>query len=139
CALPICTDATAREMERLATLERTAAAAATRRSECEREWLAGRLAVLGATRRALASSQEEAGRLEPLTETWRSFATFPLEREERVTALGGELRQLEEVSAEAQRRWNEARERLRAAERRRTEITTSIRALGRVPRLERED
>ncbi|MEA2618888.1 MAG: hypothetical protein QOE72_4671 [Chloroflexota bacterium] len=133
------TDSTAREMERLATLERTAAAAAARRSECEREWLTGRLAVLGATRRALAIAQEEAGRLETLTETWRGFANFPVECEERVTALGGELRQLEEVAGQAQRRWNDARERIRAAERRRAEIATSIRALGRVPRLDRDD
>jgi hypothetical protein len=133
------TEATAREMERLGALERTAASAAARRSECEREWLAGRLAVLGATRRALATAQEEAGRLETLTETWRGFATFPVECEERVTALGGELRQLEEVAADAQRRWNDARERLHAAERRRVEIATSIRALGRVPRLDRDD
>ena len=132
-------DATAREMDRLTGLERSAAAAAARRSECEREWLAGRLAVLGATRRALASGQEEAARLEALIEGWRGFATFPLEREERVTALGGELRQLEEVSAEAERRWGAARERLRAAECRRVEIATSIRALGRVPRMEAKD
>jgi hypothetical protein len=133
------TEATAREMDRLSGLERTAAAAAARRNECEGEWLAGRLAVLGATRRALAAGQEEAARLETITETWRSFAVFPVECEERVIALGGELRQLEEVSSEAQRRWNDARERLRAAERRRVEISTAIRALGRVPRLERDD
>lgn len=132
-------DATAREMDRLTGLERSAAAAAARRTECEREWLAGRLAVLGATRRALASGQEEAARLEALIEGWRGFATFPLEREERVTALGGELRQLEEVSAEAERRWSAARERLRATECRRIEIATSIRALGRVPRIEAGD
>src|SRR5205807_2340302 len=57
----------------------------------------------------------------------------------RLRRVEGELRQLEEVSAEAERRWGTARERLRAAECRRVEIATSIRALGRVPRMEAKD
>ena len=127
------------ERERLRALEERAAAAAGLRGERERAWLVGRLAQLAAHRQELVDALEAQERLEAVIDGCRRHAAFPVEREERVTALGGELRQATIEAAEAGERWRLASQRLRDVERRRMELATSIRALGRVPRVTSAD
>ncbi|HEV3125361.1 MAG TPA: AAA family ATPase [Candidatus Dormibacteraeota bacterium] len=124
-----------REQERLAGLEESAAAAERKRVDAECAWLAGRLAATQAQRRELATALEESQRLRERIGGWQRFAGFPMDREERVTALGGELRQALEAEAAAASRWEETRDRLFEIERRRDELASAITALGRVPRI----
>src|SRR5581483_8079718 len=62
-------------------------------AELERAWLLGRLAAIAAQRRELAEALDEERRLDAVVAEWAAFAGFPVELEERVNALGGELAQ----------------------------------------------
>ncbi|TMC51178.1 MAG: hypothetical protein E6J14_01720 [Chloroflexi bacterium] len=128
-----------REQDRLHQLEQAAAAADEQRLTCERDWLVGRLAALWAQRRELAAAVAEAEHLESVIAAWSPFTTFPIELEERVVSLGAELSVAVAASDEAAARWQQTAERLREIEARRLEITTSLRALGRVPRVQPGD
>lgn len=123
------------EQERLRDLEATAMEAAERRGAAERAWLVGRLAALAAQRAELSSAQAEAERLVTACQEWAVFADFPVDREDRVVAIAGSLRQAGEAVEEAAARWSAGRDRLRLVERRRREIATSLRALGGAPRV----
>jgi len=129
-------EAAGRDQDRLRLLDEAAAAAERTQVECERAWLVGRLAAIAAQRRELASAREDEGRLQGVAETWAPWATFPYELEERVVSLGGELAEAIALDRTAAAAWEQARERIEAIERRRLEIITSLRALGRAPRVE---
>ncbi|HXA28560.1 MAG TPA: AAA family ATPase, partial [Candidatus Angelobacter sp.] len=129
------TDAVGREQDRLRRLEERAAEAETRQAECERAWLLGRLAAISAQRRELADASDEEGRLDAVAAAWSEFAAFPVELEERVSTLSGELAQAVALDRTAAARWAEAEERLAAIERRRLEVFTALRALGLAPRV----
>jgi hypothetical protein len=128
-------DAVGREHDRLRRLDEVAAQAERQRSECERAWLVGRLAAIAAQRRELALASEDEARLETVVVGWSSYADFPMELEERVSALGGELAQAIALDRQAAARWAEAEERLAAIEKRRLEVFTALRALGLAPRV----
>ena len=129
-------DAAGRDQDRLRRLDEAAAAAERRQLDCERAWLVGRLAAIAAQQRDLAAAREDEHRLQAVAEGWAAWATFPLELEERVVALGGELAEALALDRTASAAWAAAEERLRAIERRRLEVFTSLRALGLVPRVE---
>ncbi|HZS16229.1 MAG TPA: AAA family ATPase [Candidatus Dormibacteraeota bacterium] len=129
------TDAVGREQDRLRHLEELAAEAERRQAECERAWLVGRLAAITAQRRELADALEEERRLDEVVAGWSGYAAFPLELEERVIAVAGELAQAQALDRQAAARWSEAEQRLEAIEKRRLEIFTALRALGLAPRV----
>jgi recombinational DNA repair ATPase RecF len=131
--------ALASEEQRREELEGMAAAAEERCAEVERAWLEGRLAQLSAHRRELADAALEIARLHECIAEWQAWAGFPLEREERVSALGVELRLALDAEVAARRRWDAAREETRICERRRLEIATAVRALGSAPRVSDAD
>src|SRR5437879_3587659 len=99
------TDALGAEQERLVELERRAAEAEHRSLEAERAWLLGRIGALRTQRRELAAALDESHRLEAVAAEWQRFAIFPVEREERVIALGGQLRQAVEAGGQMTGRW----------------------------------
>jgi len=127
------------EQDRLVELEYRAADAERRRREAECAWLVRRLETLRMQRREVAAAVEEAMRLEAHVNERQAFTTFPLQKEELVIGLGGELRQAIDAEALAAARWETAGERLREIERRRAEVATSIAALGDVPRIDDKD
>jgi hypothetical protein len=128
-------DAVGREQDRLRSLEGLAAEAERRQADAERAWLLGRLAAIAAQRRELADALEEEQRLDAVVAGWSGYAAFPVELEERVSALSGELAQALALDRQAASRWSEASQRLDAIERRRLEIFTALRALGLAPRV----
>lgn len=123
------------EQSRLSGLEAAAAEAEERCREAECAWLSARIAQLATHRDEVAAAAEEAARLEERIAEWQPWAAFPLEREERVTALGVELRLALGAETAARAAWDAAREETRSCERSRLEIATSIRALGSAPRV----
>jgi len=128
-------EAVGREQDRLRTLEDLAVEAERRQAECERAWLVGRLAAIAAQRRDLGEALDEERRLEAVVDEWSPYAAFPVELEERVNALGGELAQALALDRQAAARWGEAEERLAGIEKRRLDIFTALRALGLAPRV----
>jgi flagellar biosynthesis chaperone FliJ len=130
------TDAVGRDQDRLRQLEQLAVDAERHQADCERAWLVGRLAAIAAQRRELADALDEDRRLEMVAAGWTPYASFPLELEERVSALANELAQAIALDRQAAERWAQAEERLAAIERRRLEVFTSLRLLGLAPRVE---
>ena len=117
------------EQDRLRDLEAAAAAAALRLQACDRARLTARLADLVQRGRLLEHAGAEAsGHAAALAETER-FATFPLELEAVVTALGGELTQATLTAAETQARWETARQQQGPLRLRRAEIAAGLDAL----------
>ena len=127
------------EFVRLQELEDAAAGAVAAETARRRDWLEARLTALVAHREERASARAEADRLEASTAGWAAWRSFPVDREERVVATGAELRLARETEVQARQRWDAAREEVRAAERRRAEIGTSIAALGGAPRVDGAD
>ena len=130
------TDAVGRDQDRLRHLEQLAIDAEQSQADCERAWLVGRLAAIAAQRRDLAEAIDEGQRLETVVEGWSAYAAFPLELEERVSTLAGELAQAQALDRQAAERWAQAEQHLAAAERRRLEIFTALRMLGLAPRVD---
>jgi hypothetical protein len=128
-------DGVGRDQDRLRQLEELATHAERRQADCERAWLVGRMAAIGAQQRELGDALDEERRLEAVVDGWSSYACFPLELEDRVSALGGELAQAIAFDRQAAGRWAEAEERHAAIERRRLELFTALRALGLAPRV----
>ena len=117
------------EQERLHDLEVGAAAAAARLQVCDRARLTARLADLVQRGRLLEQAGAEAsGHATALVDTER-FATFPLELEPVVTALGGELTQATLTAAETQARWETASQQQSPLRLRRAEIAAGLEAL----------
>ncbi len=129
-------DAAGRDQDRLRLLDAAAATAERTQAECERAWLVGRLAAIAAQRRELAAARQDEGRLQSVVDGWARWATFPVELEERVIALGGELAEAIALDRAAAAAWDAAQQRIETIERRRLEIFTSLRALGRAPRVD---
>jgi len=128
-------DAAGRDQDRLRLLDQAATLADHTQVECERAWLVGRLAAITAQRRDLASARDDEARLQEVVDTWSLWASFPLELEERVMALGGELAEAIALDRAAAAAWEQGQQRLDAIARRREEIATSLHALGRTPRV----
>jgi len=128
-------EAAGRDQDRLRLLDEAATAAERRQVECERAWLVGKLAAIAAQRRDLATAREDEARLLAVVEGWAAWASFPVDLEERVVALGGELAEAVALDRAAAAAWAEAEQRLAAIERRRLEVFTSLRALGLAPRV----
>ncbi|HET9050902.1 MAG TPA: AAA family ATPase, partial [Candidatus Dormibacteraeota bacterium] len=132
-------DAVGAEQDRLRRLDALAVDADGRRVDAERQWLEARLAALAATRDEVGAARAEEARLEARIGAWEGFATFPAELEDRVLALAAELRQADGALQESAQRWEEGRGRMRAVERRRAEVATSLTALGSAPHVGPQD
>jgi len=115
---------------RLAHLEKASAEAAARSLECERAWLLGRLARIAVERSDLADAAAEAVGLDREIEATSIYADFPLDDEDRVIALGGELHQCLTSAAESQARADISAPPLAATRQRRAEIVEGLEALG---------
>lgn len=123
----------AQEQDRLHDLEGAAAAADGRRLDTERAWLTGRLAALGAQRRELDEAAAESQRLDAVVAAEQRHARFPVEDEESLIALGGDLLRAEAIAQAAGERGDEARRQLQAISQRRAEIAAGLRVLAATP------
>ncbi|MGI8847147.1 MAG: ATP-binding protein [Candidatus Dormibacteria bacterium] len=120
----------AEEETRLRRLEATSARAAETALAAERSWLAGRLSALRAQEDEIETAGGEIEQLESTLSRHRDQANFPVEDEDRVIALGGELHQAERAAAEADAWLQAARDRGNELRRHRQEIAAGRRALG---------
>ncbi|MFN2568995.1 MAG: AAA family ATPase [Candidatus Dormibacteria bacterium] len=122
--------AIASDEARLVDLESASTQAAEHSLECERAWLLGRLAQIAVDRSHLAEATRESTELESRMESTRPYANFPLDDEDRVIALGGELHQAEAVAGEARSRADAAAPTLHSTRTRRAEVALLLEALG---------
>ena len=123
----------AEEQARLRALERIAAEAEEEARAAEIRLLGARLASLRAQAREIESAGREMAELTATLEATADAARFSLEDEQRVIALGGELRQAEQASGIALSHWDEARPLLEQTLRRRAEIAGGLEAMAADP------
>ncbi|MGD1053022.1 MAG: AAA family ATPase [Candidatus Dormibacteria bacterium] len=116
-------EARLRELEQEARLATEAAVAA------QRAWIRGRIAQLDAQTEELRLAAGEAAELSRALEAEAAYASFPVQNEAAVIALGGELNQAARAAAEAEARWSVVQEPLGALRRRRAEISAGLQAM----------
>ena len=126
-------DAFAGEEERLRVLEAEAEVAGETALSTWRAWTAARIAQLAAREAEITMAAEEAAGLVEALEAESDHAGFPEEQEAAIIALGGELHQVGLSAAEAEARWETAREPLDLLRRRRAEIAAGLRAMPDTP------
>ena len=124
------------ERQRLRDLEAAAAEAADRRLDAERRWLRGRIADIESRLGHLDTAGADAAELVATVDETARFANFPLDLEEQVTRLGGELNQVTASSAEASARWQAAEANLAALRRRRGEIEAGLHVVDTAPQVD---
>jgi len=126
------------EQERGRQLEDAAGRADQHRIDRECSWLVGRLATLRAQQRQLETASAETARLDDVIVKHEPFANFPVDDEEQVTALGGEIGPATTIAAEAAARRDVARRRLTELGSRRGAIAAGTRALASTPLVSEE-
>ena len=119
--------------ERLRGLEAEAGRCAEEAMAAQRAWIRARIARLGDQEAEIRLAGDEAISLAAALEAEAGYASFPLEPEAAVIALGGELHQVSRAADEAETRWAAAAEPMEAVRRRRSEITAGLRALPEAP------
>ena len=119
--------------ERLRGMETEAALAGETAVAARRAWVAARISRLSAESAEMRAAAEEASGLTEALDAGREFASFPIDHEAAVIGLGGELHQVTRAAAEAQARWEAAREPLDGVHRRRSEIAAGLRAMPETP------
>ena len=124
------------ERQRLGDLETAAAEAADRRLEAERAWLRGRIADIESRLQHLDGADSDAAELAATVEETARFANFPLDLEEHVTRLGGELNQAAAAAAESSARWHASEDKLSTLRRRRSEIEVGLRVVDTAPKVD---
>ena len=124
------------ERQRLRSLEVAAAEAADRRLDAERRWLRGRIADIEGRLHHLGSADSDFAELAATAEGTARFASFPLDLEEQVTRLGGELNQATAEASEASSRWHAGEDALASLRRRRGEIEAGLLVVDSAPQVD---
>ncbi len=128
----------AAEEERLRSLESAVECAEARRDSAERGWLLGRLAAIASQREDLAGAAAELTEVAAEVAATAHLAGFPIDAEERATALAAEARETRRAADEARARAAAAAPQLAHVRRRRAEIGAGLRALAHAPTVDDE-